>query len=103
MRLGYQVLHHTADGKVLGGTQVEMEDRMLLPILFQRHYLKPFKKLLCSLKIRFQCGTEQAFPKSARTVQENKFGIMSQFPYKICLVHIQAAASDNLRESPDAY
>ena len=69
--------------------QVEMQDRIPLPLLFEAGNGKSVEKLFLSLKIRLKSTDKQAFPEPARAAQEIVPASRGKPVHKCCLVYIE--------------
>ena len=79
-------------------THVQMNHRVLLPLLLQVHDLQSLEQLALTAEIGVQRGGEQRLAEAARAAQENVGGIVGQLPYQVGLVNIDIALLDNSLE-----
>ena len=66
-----------------------MEDRMLLPFLFEFRDGQSVEQLFLSQEIRFKSADQQTFPEPARAAQEIIPASGDKSVYQSCLVHIE--------------
>ena len=77
----------------LDDAQVQVNDRILLPLRLHLHDAKSAEQVLLSTKVRLQRGCQQRLAETARPTHENKRCIMGQLPDQIGLVNIDIAFS----------
>ena len=74
MQFGIQIimqnLIQTLRSIILLDVQIQMQNRISDPVLFQLLHRQTFKQLLLTLKVSFQGRDEQALSETSRTAQE---------------------------------
>ena len=88
---------------ILARIQVQMQYRVLHPVLFQLLYRQSFKQLPLSLHISFDRGKQQAFAEPAGTAQEIITARTNELIHQGGLVYIKIALFANLLKILDSY
>ena len=80
-----------------------MDDRIPLPLLFERGDCQSVEELLLSLEICLECADEQAFAEPARPAEEIVPSRCDQLVHKGSLVHIEEPVLSQALEILYAY
>ena len=80
-------------GVIFPGIQIQVQNRILFPLLFQPLYCQSFKELLLPLEISLQSADQKTLTEPSRPAKKIVAACLCQLIYLCRLVHIKITVS----------